>query len=102
MRFAVPGRRRGKISLSLTADVQPILSAALWWRCRTDALVTIFVTTLDICHRFRYRRRILLIDGRLPEASLKTEQERFPRADLHSAPGRLWASCSPVLRPVRG
>ena len=44
----------------------------------------------------------MLIDGRLPEANLKTEQERFPRADLHSAPGWLWASCSPVLRPVRG
>jgi hypothetical protein len=30
------------------------------------------------------------------------ERVRFPRADLQSAPGRLRASCPPVLRPVRG
>ena len=30
------------------------------------------------------------------------ERVRFPRADLQSAPGRLRASCPPVLWPVRG
>jgi hypothetical protein len=40
-------------------------------------------------------------DNRLPEASLNAERERCPRTDLQSAPGRLWASSSPVLRPVR-
>ena len=36
------------------------------------------------------------------EAWLNAERERSPRADLQSAPGRLRASCPPVLRPVRG
>jgi hypothetical protein len=44
---------------------------------------------------------VLLSKGRLPEASLKTERERCPRADLQSVSGRLWASVTPVLRPVR-
>ena len=30
------------------------------------------------------------------------ERVRSPRAVSQTAPGRLWASCSPVLRPVRG
>ena len=45
---------------------------------------------------------IPLTKGRLPEASREVERVRFPRADLQSAPGRLRASCPPVLRPVRG
>jgi hypothetical protein len=40
-------------------------------------------------------------EGRVLEAHLNTEQERSPRADLQSAPGRLRASFMPALRPVR-
>jgi hypothetical protein len=52
---------------------------------------------LDIGPPFRYKPPILLTKGRLLEASLKTERVRRLRADLHSAPGRLCASCLPAL-----
>jgi hypothetical protein len=44
---------------------------------------------------------IALTKGRVLEAHLNAERVRFLRADLHSAPGRLRASFTPVLRPVR-
>ena len=59
-------------------------------------------TAFDNRHRIVLKAKILLTKGRLPEASREVERVRFPRADLQSAPGRLRASCPPVLRPVRG
>ena len=43
----------------------------------------------------------LVVKGRVLEAHLDMGRERCLRADLHSAPGRLRASFTPVLRPVR-
>src|ERR1700759_3071239 len=39
----------------------------------------------------RYQTTIPFTKGRLPEACREVERVRFPRADLHSAPGRLRA-----------
>jgi hypothetical protein len=47
------------------------------------------------------RLRISLIEGRFLGASYKAERWRRLRADSQSAPGRLRASFTPVLRPVR-
>jgi hypothetical protein len=38
-------------------------------------------------------------DNRPPESGASAAPAR---GKIRSAPGRLWASCSPVLRPVRG
>ena len=59
-------------------------------------------TAFDNRRRIRLKAKIPLTKGRLPEASREVEWVRFPRADLQSAPGRLRASCPPVLWPVRG
>ena len=59
-------------------------------------------TAFDKCRRIVLKEKIPLTKGRLPEASREVERVRFPRADLQSAPGRLRASCPPVLWPVRG
>jgi hypothetical protein len=56
---------------------------------------------LDIRPRFGYIRRISLIEGRFLGASYKAERVRRLRADSQPAPGRLRASFTPVLRPVR-
>jgi hypothetical protein len=59
-------------------------------------------TAFDNRRRIVLKAKIPLSKGRLPEACREVEWVRFPRADLQSAPGRLWASCPPVLWPVRG
>ena len=59
-------------------------------------------TAFDNRRRIGLKAKIPLTKGRLPEACREVERVRFPRADLQSAPGRLRASCPPVLRPVRG
>jgi hypothetical protein len=41
-------------------------------------------------------------EGRIPDAILIAERVRCLRAVSQPAPGRLRASCSPALRPVRG
>ena len=52
-------------------------------------------------------RQCQVRDNRLPISfpegpfARVVERERFPRAALRAAPGRLWASFTPVLRPVR-
>jgi hypothetical protein len=46
-------------------------------------------TAFDNRRCFRLKEKIPLTKGRLPEASREVERVRFPRADLHSAPGRL-------------
>jgi hypothetical protein len=61
-----------------------------------------FTTAFDNLLCIRLKAKIPLTKGRLPEASREVERVRFPRADLQSAPGRLRASCPPVLWPVRG
>jgi hypothetical protein len=43
-----------------------------------------------------------LIEGRIPDAILIAERARCLRVVSQTAPGRLRASCPPVLRPVRG
>jgi hypothetical protein len=48
--------------------------------------------SVDKCHRFSYKPRISLIEGRRREASPGVERVRCPRADLHSAPGPLRAT----------
>ena len=63
---------------------------------------SLFARALDASPSCSSNQDIPLTKGRLPEASREVERVRFPRADLQSAPGRLRASCPPVLRPVRG
>jgi hypothetical protein len=43
----------------------------------------------------------LLIDGHIQDAIRKVEQVRFPRTVSQTVPGRLRASHTPALRPVR-
>ena len=65
-------------------------------------IVTVAATSLlDIRPHIGYIRRISLIEGRFLGASYKAERVRRLRADLQPAPGRLRASFTPVLRPVR-
>ena len=40
-------------------------------------------------------------EGPFARVLSKVERERFLRAGLRPAPGRLWASFTPVLRPAR-
>ena len=44
---------------------------------------------------------ISFAEGPFARVLSKVERERSPRAALRPAPGRLWASFMPVLRPVR-
>src|ERR1700719_2868894 len=57
---------------------------------------------IDFRLRHDYLRHRLAQQGRFLDAILKVERVRFPRAVSQTAPGRLRASCPPVLRPVRG
>jgi hypothetical protein len=49
-----------------------------------------------------YLAKILTHEGRIPDAILIAGRGRCLRAASQAAPGRLRASCPPVLRPVRG
>jgi hypothetical protein len=53
-------------------------------------------TAFDNRGRIVLKRKILLTKGRLPEASREVEWVRYPRADLHSAPGRPWEDARPA------
>ncbi len=59
-------------------------------------------SVLDSGHLLCYMANHLAHRGAPPgRQTQEAEQARFPRADLQPAPGRLRASVSPALRPVR-
>jgi hypothetical protein len=66
-----------------------------------SALVPLFAL-LDTCHKSAIRKKYLTHEGRIPDAILIAGWGRCLRAVSQAAPGRLRASCPPVLRPVRG
>jgi hypothetical protein len=68
---------------------------------RHQTVVTTSVTTLDKRHRRNRKHAARFREGCFPDAILKVERARFPRAVSQTAPGRLRASFTPVLRPVR-
>ena len=57
---------------------------------------------LDTRHKSAIRKKYLTHEGRIPDAILIAGWGRCLRAASQAAPGRLRASCPPVLRPVRG
>src|SRR4029079_4125350 len=56
---------------------------------------------LDCCHRTGYILLISFPEGPFARVLSKAERGRFPRAGLRPVLGRLRASFTPVLRPVR-
>ena len=56
--------------------------------------------SIDIRLLFSYVRKSRPPKGRVLEAHLNTGRVRYPRADLHSVPGRPWEDARPALRPV--
>jgi hypothetical protein len=66
-------------------------------------LFIIAYLTDTVVRNFRYQRSISRpTEGRIPDAILIAGWGRCLRAASQAAPGRLRASCPPVLRPVRG
>jgi hypothetical protein len=61
-----------------------------------------FPLLLDTPHKSAIRKQFLTHEGRVPDAILIVGWGRCLRAASQAAPGRLRASCPPVLRPVRG
>jgi len=61
-----------------------------------------FSSLLDTHHKSAIRKKYLTHEGRIPDAILIAGWGRCLRAASQAAPGRLRASCPPVLRPVRG
>ena len=61
-----------------------------------------FCAFLDTFHKSAIRKKYLTHEGRIPDAILTAGWGRCLRAASQAAPGRLRASCPPVLRPVRG
>jgi hypothetical protein len=57
-------------------------------------------SAFDNRRRIGLKQKILLTKGRRPEACREVEWVRYPRADLHSVPGRPWEDARPALRPV--
>src|SRR5580698_7279917 len=57
---------------------------------------------LDTPYKSATRKKYLTHEGRIPDAILIAGWGRCLRAASQAAPGRLRASCPPVLRPVRG
>jgi hypothetical protein len=56
---------------------------------------------LDISHYIGYMQPISFTEGPFARVLSEVERGRSPRAGLRPAPGRLRASFTPVLRPVR-
>ncbi len=61
-----------------------------------------FRSFLDTHRKSAIRKKYLTHEGRIPDAILIAGWGRCLRAASQAAPGRLRASCPPVLRPVRG
>jgi hypothetical protein len=57
---------------------------------------------LDTHNKSAIRKKYLTHEGRIPDAILIAGRGRCLRAASQAVPGRLRASCPPVLRPVRG
>src|SRR4029077_10260764 len=65
-------------------------------------MVAPFHSFLDTPNKSAIRKKYLTHEGRIPDAILIAGWGRCLRAASQAAPGRLRASCPPVLRPVRG
>src|ERR1700728_2053789 len=68
---------------------------------REFALSYFWVHALDIGPQYRYITLVSFPEGPFARVLSKVERERSLRAGLRPAPGRLRASVTPVLRPVR-
>ena len=86
--------RSYRVSNPLRSDVSRQQS-----RCFNDLegqRVATSATAFDNRRGIVLKAKIPLSKGRLPEACREVEWVRFPRADLHSIPGRSWEDARPA------